>query len=147
MSYEMSCEMSFENSPPPISVQDIKETVHTDVVVIGAGIAGLTAALSSAEAGAKTILLEKGPTFHHRGLHNAAIASKLQKKAGIKVDKEKLISSIMEWGDYRGDQRIVRKLIERYLTSSDEIEAAAAKAADEMTQEDLRMMDREMRQL
>jgi len=47
----------------------------------------------------------------------------------------------------RGDQRIVRKLIDKYLKSSDELEAAAAKAADEMTQKDLRMMDREMRQL
>ena len=46
----------------------------------------------------------------------------------------------------RGDQRIVRKLINQKLTSSDEIEAAAAKAANEMTQEDLRMMDRELRQ-
>jgi len=47
----------------------------------------------------------------------------------------------------RGDQRIVRKLIDQKLRSSDELEAAAAKAADEMTQEDLRMMDRELRQL
>lgn len=47
----------------------------------------------------------------------------------------------------RGDQRIVRKLIDKYLRSSDELEAAAAKAADEMTQDDLRMMDREMGQL
>jgi hypothetical protein len=47
----------------------------------------------------------------------------------------------------RGDQRTVRKLIDKYLESSDELEAAAAKAAHEMTQEDLRMMDREMRQL
>ena len=47
----------------------------------------------------------------------------------------------------RGDQRIVRKLINQYLKSKDEVEAAAAKAAHEMTQEDLRMMDRELRQL
>jgi hypothetical protein len=47
----------------------------------------------------------------------------------------------------RGDQWIVRKLIDKYLKSEDELEAAAAKAADEMTQEDLRMMDRELRQL
>jgi len=47
----------------------------------------------------------------------------------------------------RGDQRMVRKLIDQKLRSSDELEAAAAKAADEMTQEDLRMMDRELRQL
>jgi fumarate reductase flavoprotein subunit len=104
----MSNEASFEVSPPPISVKDIRETVNTDVVVVGAGIAGLTAALSAAEAGARTILLEKGPTFHHRGLHNAAIASRLQKKAGIKIDRNQLIHTIMEWSAYRADQRIVK---------------------------------------
>ena len=47
----------------------------------------------------------------------------------------------------RGDQRMVRKLIDQKLRSSDKLEAAAAEAADEMTQKDLRMMDRELRQL
>ena len=104
----MNDKASFEVSPPPISVKDIRERVETDVVVLGAGIAGLTAAASAVEGGAKTILLEKGITFHHRGLHNAAIASKLQKKAGIKIDKEELIYTIMEWSAYRGDQKVVK---------------------------------------
>ena len=98
----------FEVCPPPIHVRDINETVSTDVVVVGAGIAGLTAALSAAEAGAKTILLEKGPTYNVRGLHNAAIASRLQKKAGITIDRDQVISTIMEFGAYRSDQRLVR---------------------------------------
>ena len=98
----------FEVCPTPISVDDIKEKVNTDVVVVGAGIAGLTAAASAAEAGAKTILLEKGVYFHHRGLHNTAIASRLQKKAGIKVDKEQVIYTIMEWSAYRANQKVVK---------------------------------------
>jgi len=98
---------SFEVCPPPIPAKDIKETVIADVVVVGAGISGLTAALSAAEAGAKTILLEKGPTFNNRGLHNAAILSRLQKQAGIKIDRDQVISTIMEWGAYRSDQRLV----------------------------------------
>ena len=104
----MNDKASFEFSPPPISVKDIRERVNTDVVVLGAGVAGLAAAVSAAEGGAKTILLEKGKTFHHRGLHNAAIASKLQKEAGIKIDKEELIYSIMTWGGYKADQRVIR---------------------------------------
>ncbi len=98
----------FEVSPPPISVDDIKGKVNTDVVVVGAGIAGLSAAASAAEAGAKTILLEKGVSFHHRGLHNTAIASRLQKKAGIKVDKDQVIYTIMEWSAYRANQKVVK---------------------------------------
>lgn len=98
---------SFEVPPQPILGKHIKETVTVDVVVVGAGISGLTAALSAAEAGAKTILLEKSPTFQQRGLHNAAINSRLQKQARIKIDRDQVISTIMEFGAYRGDQRLV----------------------------------------
>jgi fumarate reductase flavoprotein subunit len=94
--------------PPPIPAKDIKETATADVVVVGAGISGLAAALSAAEAGVKTIQIEKGPSYNFRGLHNAAIASRLQKEAGIEVDKEHLIYTIMETAAYRGDQRVVK---------------------------------------
>lgn len=100
--------MDFKTQPPEIPTKDIKEVKNTDVVVVGAGIAGLTAALSSVEAGAKTIVLEKGPTYSVRGLHNAAINSRLQKSQGIKIDKDALISTIMEFSAYRADQRIVK---------------------------------------
>jgi fumarate reductase flavoprotein subunit len=103
----MSDKAGFEVCPPPIPARDIKETVNTDVVVVGAGISGLTAALSAAEAGARTTLLEKSPSFNNRGLHNAAIASRMQKQAGIKNDRDQIISTIMEWGAYRSDQKVV----------------------------------------
>ena len=77
-------------------------------MVAGAGISGLTAALSAAEAGAKTILIEKGATYNFRGLHNAALSSKLQRQAGIKIDPDQVISTIMEFGSYRSDQRLVK---------------------------------------
>jgi hypothetical protein len=46
----------FLDPPPSIPVRDIKEAITADVVVIGAGIAGMTAAVSAAEAGATRIL-------------------------------------------------------------------------------------------
>jgi fumarate reductase flavoprotein subunit len=98
----------FEISPPPIPAGQIKETFKTDVVVVGAGISGLTAAASASEAGARVILLEKGSTVHYRGLHNAALASRLQKKAGITVDKDNVIYTIMEFAAYRNDQKVVK---------------------------------------
>jgi len=98
----------FEVGPPPIPAKQIKETIDTDVIVIGAGIAGLTAAASAAEAGAKVVLLEKGSTAHYRGLHNAALGSRLQKKAGITVDKDNVIYTIMEFAAYRNDQKVVK---------------------------------------
>jgi fumarate reductase flavoprotein subunit len=98
----------FEVSPPPIPAKDIRETVTADVVVVGGGISGLTAAASAAEAGARVILLEKGPTFHHRGLHNTALASRLQQQAGIKNDRDRVIYTVMEFATYRSDQGLVK---------------------------------------
>jgi fumarate reductase flavoprotein subunit len=104
----MNYKASFEVPPPLVPERDIREKITTDVVVVGAGISGLTAALSAAEAGARVILLEKGPGYNFRGLHNAAINSRLQKQAGIKIDKEQLIYTIMETAAYRGDQKVVK---------------------------------------
>jgi fumarate reductase flavoprotein subunit len=103
----MGPEADFEKAPLAIPSRAIKETVDAEVVVVGAGISGLSAALSASEAGAKTVLIEKTASFNQRGLHNAALSSKLQKKAGIKVDRDQVINTIMEWGAYRPDQRVV----------------------------------------
>ena len=74
---------SFEVPPEPIAQADIIETTSADVVVIGAGVSGLMAALSAAEAGAKTVLIEKSESFNARGGHNAAIRSKIQLDEGL----------------------------------------------------------------
>lgn len=104
----MDYEANFEVPTPPVHPDDIKERVDTDVVVVGCGISGLSASLSAAEAGAKTILLEKSPTYNYRGVHNAALSSRLQKEAGIQIDRDRVIYTIMEYGGYRGDQKVVK---------------------------------------
>jgi fumarate reductase flavoprotein subunit len=99
---------SFETPPDPIPASDIKEKVTSEVVVVGAGLAGLSAALSAAEAGAKTILIEKTATFQARGLDNAFIGSQLQKKLGIEIDKEEVILNLMKYAANKPDQRLIR---------------------------------------
>ena len=83
---------SFEIEPPPISADEIKETLTTDVVVVGAGTSGKAVALSAAQAGAKVIQIDKHVTYRWGGGIIAAIDSRLQKKLGITIDKEKVIS-------------------------------------------------------
>jgi fumarate reductase flavoprotein subunit len=95
------------NNHEEVFLEDIETIKTADVIVVGCGISGLAAALSAAEAGASTILIEKSPSFNQRGLHNAAISSKMQKEAGIKIDRDQVISTIMEFGAYRADQRVV----------------------------------------
>ena len=50
---------SWEKPAPKIAPEQIKKTVNTDVVVIGAGLAGFAAALAAAQEGAKVVLVEK----------------------------------------------------------------------------------------
>lgn len=86
-----------------------------DVVVIGAGGAGLSAAVTAKEAGIKDVLvLEKMPypggnTLRAGGGFNAAVKADYE-KAGIKDSPELHASQTLAAGDYRGNPEIVKKL-------------------------------------
>lgn len=71
---------SWEKPAPKIAPEQIKKTVNTDVVVIGAGLAGFAAALAAAQEGAKVVLVEKTRGWSCRGGHITAFNSSLQKK-------------------------------------------------------------------
>lgn len=87
-------------------VEENKETVEltTDVVVVGAGGAGLTAALSSAQGGMKVILLEKMPmaggASSMAGGGTNATGSKMQESYGIEDSPEILFMDLMRNGNF-----------------------------------------------
>lgn len=104
----------------PISAQasEIKWDQTYNVVVIGAGGAGLSAAISAKEAGAKkVVILEKmmfagGNTVRAGGGFNAAIKADYE-KAGI-TDSPKLhAEQTLAAGDGRGDPVLVNQLTEK----------------------------------
>lgn len=76
------------------SSSDITQTEEVDVLVIGAGIAGLMAAFKAADAGAKTLCVEKMTKgrgcFECFGAYNAQV----QKDAGVEVDPAQLLDEI-----------------------------------------------------
>jgi fumarate reductase flavoprotein subunit len=99
---------SFETPPAPVPARSIKETVATEVVVVGGGISGISAALSAAEAGAGVILIEKMPTYQNRGADNGFVGSRLQKKLGIEINTDELILQLMKYAANKPDQRLLR---------------------------------------
>src|SRR4030042_649480 len=87
---------SFEVTPSTIPKKDMKEVINTDVVVAGFGVAGACAALSASQAGAKVVLLEKGPTWNARGRGNSGFNSRIRPAPGDLVEaRNEVVSEIM----------------------------------------------------
>ncbi|MBC5585098.1 FAD-dependent oxidoreductase [Eggerthella guodeyinii] len=79
---------TWEVKPDPIAADKIKETVDTDVLVIGGGYSGTCCALSAAENGAKVILVEKDAMLNGHGVGGTgAIGSRELDKLDISFDK------------------------------------------------------------
>ena len=71
-------------------------TVQTDVLVVGAGNAGMEAAAAANEDGAKTILIEKEKTINLMRVGLASVGSRAQKAAGVTIDKQELVESLAQ---------------------------------------------------
>ncbi len=94
-----------------------KETeMTTDVVVVGAGGAGMCAAVTAAEAGAKVIVLEKmpfagGSTNFAEGLFGAETNE--QRLKAIKLSKDESFKKAMEFNHWRANATLVRQTIDK----------------------------------
>lgn len=91
------------------------ETEQYDVVVVGAGGAGLAAAVQAKESGAQRIVvLEKLPmTGGHTAISGGsvnAVDSKRQTKFGIKDSADLMFEQTMKAGDYRANPELVKVL-------------------------------------
>ena len=84
---EPSDRPSWLGEPPAITDAECKETIDTEVLVIGAGCSGLVAANFAAMEGARTLLIEKYDVG--TGLRGSAIGgvgTKKQKEANVPGD-------------------------------------------------------------
>ena len=67
---------SWEVAPSPVT--EFVEEIDADVVIIGAGMAGCTAAQAAAEAGASVVVIEQFEQITAHGEDIGAIGTKLQ---------------------------------------------------------------------
>jgi len=88
-----------------------------DVVVIGGGAAGLSAAIEASDAGSKVALLEKMPFVGGSTLLSGGIiyatGSEIQEKAGVQDSVDDLVNYWMERSEGHADETLLRTVAER----------------------------------
>ena len=93
---------SWDTPPEPVADGDIVETVEADIVIVGAGISGVTAACRASELGASVAVVEKMSFPSSRGGHYAAYQSKAMTAAGMMNDPKDQI--VADWLRFSGDR-------------------------------------------
>lgn len=93
------------------------ETKDWDVIVVGTGVAGLTAACSALEAGAgKVLILEKSPVVGGHSIlstgYVAAVDKPRQQRAGIEDSPDLMLQNMLEVGGYLNDVELAKIVCE-----------------------------------
>ncbi len=115
-----------------------KWDLTTEVLVVGSGGAGLAAAVSAAQAGAKVTVIEKlafigGNTMISSGYFNA-VDPERQKKQGIQDSVEKHIEQTLAGGDGRADPELVKILCTNALDTLHWLEGMGLKFRPDVMQ-------------
>lgn len=108
-------EPSFLTAPTPIDASEITETIDTDVLVIGSGIAGAVTASSCTEHGLKVLLVEKAEAPRNIGLDYGLVNPSIMAEKDIEpVDVYEVARDHMEKSCHRcrGDK------VYRFMTES-----------------------------
>ena len=125
---------------PPVALPAVKEvpknirTEKTDIVIIGAGATGYTAAITAVEKGAKVIVLEKMPITGGNsrlaaGGMNAA-ETKFQKAKGIKDSVDLMVQDTMKGGKNLSDPELVKIMAQESASAVDWLTSIGADLSD-----------------
>jgi succinate dehydrogenase/fumarate reductase flavoprotein subunit len=89
-------------------IDNIAETIETEVLVCGAGTGGLFAACAAAEGGAKVIALEKSKTSGGVRDNIGSVGSRLQKANNCVIDTEEMLFEMTRIADGQCNAKLHR---------------------------------------
>ena len=120
---------------PEAEAADVEETA--DVVVVGAGGAGLAAAVEAGKAGASVIVVEKMPKVGGNtlicGSGYNAVDPRRQGAMNIDDSVELFIDQTLKGGDNEGDPELVRVMCENALDGLEFLESYGMEWQEEMS--------------
>jgi fumarate reductase flavoprotein subunit len=104
--------------------------MSADIVVVGAGAAGLSAAVAASEGKAKVIVLEKtqaigGTTNYSEGVF--AVESRLQREKNINYTRDWAFKYMMDFTHWRANARLARAFIDKSADTIDWLEKQGVK--------------------
>jgi len=97
----------------PEPIKDIVGRETCDIVVLGAGIAGCTAAEAASGAGASVIVCEKFASYTAHGIDVGSVGTKVQKAKGVEIDKALAARLIYDWGQQQANYYLIRTYVEK----------------------------------
>lgn len=96
---------SFMVAPEAIGDDQISQTIEAEVVIVGGGTAGLTAAVAAAEAGGDVVLFAMGAGPIGRGGSNFAFHSKYREELGLEpVSADPFLFNQLAYATFNVDQ-------------------------------------------
>ncbi|RRK11638.1 FAD-dependent oxidoreductase [Lactiplantibacillus garii] len=87
-----------------------------DLVIVGAGASGYTAALEASQRGLSVLVLEKGRTTGGSGNYmdgGFAVNSQVQRDENIHLDGQAILNKVMDYTHYRADNRTWHHFIQQ----------------------------------
>ncbi|MDR0501278.1 MAG: FAD-binding protein [Coriobacteriales bacterium] len=97
-----------QTAPAPIADADIVQTIEADVVIVGAGAAGIVGAYTAIQSGASVALLQNSNSWVSHGWCSGAINTKYQKEQGVEFNVKEVQAHYAKLNGGKADERVLK---------------------------------------
>lgn len=104
----VSSDTDWLGTAPEIDEAEITEEIETEVLVVGAGNAGLMTAARAVEGGADVLVIEKGVSAMNERHWLGAVGTAEADEAGVEIDKNKLVAELCRYASHRCNEKLIR---------------------------------------